>query len=53
MSNMVINVIHKPISLASDSAHLCSEWQRRKWAGNRPIPCEVGSSGSIMGSERA
>lgn len=53
MSNMVINVIHKPISLASESAHLRSEWQRRKWAGNRPIPCGVGSSSSIMESERA
>lgn len=53
MSNMVINVIHKPISLASSGARLHSKWHCQKWAGLRPIRCGAGSSGGYVGHGRA
>lgn len=53
MSNMVINVIHKPVSLASSGARLQGKWHCRKWAGPHPIRCGAGSSGSFVGHGRA
>lgn len=42
MSNMVINVIHKPISLASQRTRLHGEWHCRKRAGTHPSGVELG-----------
>ena len=53
MSNMVINVIHKPVSLASCRAGLRREWRPRKWPGSHPVQGGVGPSGRIVGCERA
>ena len=54
MSNMVINVIHKPVSLASQRSGSRHEWQCQKWPGKHPVPCGVphGPPGRVLGCVR-